>query len=396
MNRSMWIRIDGARHGDSGSVNPGKSGSAIGVSDMYDRACRLRRVRAVLNKDWKVIREWKRVPGFLAAGALLGPWLMATDASAQTNAPDACIKVPVSSRVLNVKDKGARGDGRTDDTAAIQAAINNVAGTGGTVFVPDGTYMVEANGKTRLFLGRDMTLKLSKGATLKAIPTNAKHSDILTIANASNVTVVGGTLEGDRERHLGRTGEYGYGLRIGPGAEHVSVRGVTAKKMWGDGFFVAGAKNVSLCSVTADHNRRQGLSVIEVDGLVVTNSIFSNTQGTPPSAGIDLEPNTATEVIRNVRIVNSKFLHNAEAGILISGRKGTTNISEVEISRNVFTGNLPIKIKYAPAVLDSAICRNRQIAPRPEPSGSLSPFAAPAEEVVFQSGCGDTRLQIRR
>lgn len=44
--------------------------------------------------------------------------------------------------VLNVKNYGAVGDGSTDDTAAIQAAINALPAAGGQVFVPAGTYVV--------------------------------------------------------------------------------------------------------------------------------------------------------------------------------------------------------------------------------------------------------------
>ena len=46
----------------------------------------------------------------------------------------------------NVKhpDYGALGDGSTDDTAAIQAAINGSSATGGIVFFPPGTYIINA------------------------------------------------------------------------------------------------------------------------------------------------------------------------------------------------------------------------------------------------------------
>jgi hypothetical protein len=44
---------------------------------------------------------------------------------------------------LNVKDKGAAGDGTTDDRAAVQATIDAVVSAGGgTVFLPAGTYLL--------------------------------------------------------------------------------------------------------------------------------------------------------------------------------------------------------------------------------------------------------------
>jgi parallel beta-helix repeat protein len=46
---------------------------------------------------------------------------------------------------FNVKDYGATGDGVTNDTVAIQAAINAAGVSGGTVFFPSGTYMIARN-----------------------------------------------------------------------------------------------------------------------------------------------------------------------------------------------------------------------------------------------------------
>lgn len=331
----------------------------------------------------------------LVASFLLALPYLSVEAFAQSSALKGCAKAPASQLTVNVRNKGAKGDGRTDDTAAIQRAIDEVGGTGGTALVPDGTYMVNANGPKRLHLKSRMTLMLSPGATLKAIPNGEIESSVLKIAGVANVTVIGGTLEGDREQHQGTSGEYGMGIRIELGAEHITISGVTAKNMWGDGFFVEAVKDVTLCSVVADHNRRQGLSVIEADGLLVTNSVFKNTRGTRPSAGIDLEPDRETQTITNVRISYSKFLDNAGAGILISGRKGAHNISNVEITSNFFRGAMPVKIKYAPRVLDAAICKNRYMVRR-EPSGDLTTVAARSDEVTVLASCGDPGLRTRQ
>jgi len=44
--------------------------------------------------------------------------------------------------VVNVRDFGATGDGVTNDTAAIQAAIDSLSTSGGTVYFPQGTYLI--------------------------------------------------------------------------------------------------------------------------------------------------------------------------------------------------------------------------------------------------------------
>jgi Pectate lyase superfamily protein len=65
-----------------------------------------------------------------------------------TGAPTARTLPDRLDDVINVKDWGATGNGRTDDTAAIQAAINHTAtrnyagGSGATLFFPTGRYNV--------------------------------------------------------------------------------------------------------------------------------------------------------------------------------------------------------------------------------------------------------------
>ena len=192
-----------------------------------------------------------RAPGVRSILLMLGACCIVLEAPQPARASEGCAETPASTLVINVKDKGAKGDGKTDDTVAVQAAIDEVAVTGGTVLVPSGTYMIDATADPRLSLKGDMTLKLAKDATLKAIPTEQKKSAVLTIAGVADVTVIGGTLEGERDEHKGKGGGWGMGLYISHGAERVTVADVIATKMWGDGFYVSCASNVTFCGVTA-------------------------------------------------------------------------------------------------------------------------------------------------
>ncbi len=250
--------------------------------------------------------------------------------AATAGAAEHCAPAPTSSLEFNVRDAGASGDGKTDDTAAVQSAIDRVSGTGGTVIIPGGVYVIDA--VTGLKLGSHMTLRLDAQAVLKAMPNNKPQFSIIHVTNVSDVVVIGGTLQGDRAEHLGTAGEWGMGLWLQQ-AERVSIESVTSTDNWGDGFYITGdSKAIHFCSVVADNNRRQGMSIVWADGLDVTDSIFANTLGTPPQAGIDVEPNKG-EVVRNVVIRNSTFERNRGVGIAIGSSVGG------EISGVVIEGN---------------------------------------------------------
>ena len=50
--------------------------------------------------------------------------------------------IPVAESYFNVKDYGAKGDGTTDDAAAIQAAVNAAQKGRGVLYFPEGDYLV--------------------------------------------------------------------------------------------------------------------------------------------------------------------------------------------------------------------------------------------------------------
>ncbi|HEX4065741.1 MAG TPA: glycosyl hydrolase family 28 protein [Acidobacteriaceae bacterium] len=69
---------------------------------------------------------------------------------------------PAFPRNFSVKDYGAKGDGTTLDTAAIQKAIDAAAQSGGgTIIVPSGTYLSGS-----LFVKSHTTLRIERGATI--------------------------------------------------------------------------------------------------------------------------------------------------------------------------------------------------------------------------------------
>jgi len=209
-----------------------------------------------------------------------------------------CAPPPASTHVVDVRDYGAKGDGVSDDTRAIQGAINAVAGSGGTLRFPAGTYPVNpvAAGSYGLVVQGAMSLSLDTGAVLQAIPNGAPNSCVLAVSGASQVTIVGGAIVGDRAAHTGSSGEWGMGLSIDASSQ-VVVQGLAVSECWGDGFYISGgSRAVTLCGVTADHNRRNGLSIVAAQGVLVTGSTFRNTAGTAPEAGIDCEPNPGATV----------------------------------------------------------------------------------------------------
>lgn len=197
---------------------------------------------------------------------------------------------------IDVRSKGARGDGKTDDTAAIQAAIDAIATTGGTVRVPAGNYMIDA--ARAISLRSNIRLEMAPDAQLTALPNTLKRYHVIRVWRASNVQIISGRVVGERDQHRGDKGEWGYGINI-QASHKVLVDGTHIADCWGDGIWIGafgrGAKadistDVTVQNVVSTNNRRQGLSLGPCQRVRILNSTFSNTHGTKPQSGIDLEP----------------------------------------------------------------------------------------------------------
>lgn len=274
------------------------------------------------------MEKWILLGGAVASICLCG--------QTRAAAPERCAGQPRDPLVLDVRKLGAKGDGRTDDTAAIQAALNKAAGSGATVLVPDGTYLIDAARSLRIT--GELTLRMGAASILQAIPNEQTNYDVIQVNGASDVTIVGGRLQGERAEHRGSKGEWGMGISIN-GGRNIVIEGTAARDFWGDGFYVSGAaRNVKFCSVIAENNRRQGMSIIAVDGMTVQDSTFRGTNGTSPQAGLDIEPN-AGDAVNDVRILRSRFLDNRGYGIQFYQGAAGSSIRQVTIDGNIVSGN---------------------------------------------------------
>ena len=76
---------------------------------------------------------------------------------------------------VNLRDFGAVGDGTTDDTSALQAAITECANNNKTLFVPDGTFMYS-----------NVTVPATK--TLSIVGSSRENAVLKQISASTNAT----------------------------------------------------------------------------------------------------------------------------------------------------------------------------------------------------------------
>jgi parallel beta-helix repeat protein len=220
----------------------------------------------------------------------------------------------------NVRTFGARGDGSTDDTAAFAAAVRDLGTDGGTLAVPPGVYLI--NPLQSIVLGSGMHLDLAPGAVLQAIPVAPGQSAVVAIRNVADVRVTGGTIIGERARHLGTTGEWGFGIDV-RGSANVTIEHVTVRECWGDGLYVGSgvageSRRVTIRDCISVGHRRQGLSITACLSALVERCEFRGINGTVPECGVDLEPNQPYAV-RDVTVRECICTGNAGGGILVQG-----------------------------------------------------------------------------
>jgi hypothetical protein len=240
----------------------------------------------------------------------------------------------------NALPAGYVKDGSRDYTTYIQSAIDKNS----NIVFPAFPLLVNDKG---ISVGSNKTITFLEGSEIRLKASSKESYTILEIPGASNVTLYNPVIIGDRDSHIGTTGEHGLGLGI-RGSTNVAVYSPKISKCWGDGIYIgqnsanAVSKNILIKDASLVKNRRDGISIISVDGLVLDNLYAAHTDGTTPMCGVNFEPNNTTCEIKNVIVNNPKTEFNGANGIQIGTRKmlgNTDKVTDITVVNHVDNGS---------------------------------------------------------
>jgi polygalacturonase len=219
----------------------------------------------------------------------------------------------------DVRAFGARGDGLTNDRAAIQQAVDSCARTGGTVTFPPGRYLTGS-----IVLGNNVDLYLQQGAVVLGstrledytphIPSLASYNDLflryslLYAEGRENLSIRGeGMIDGQgsafpvttREKPA-RYKDRPYVIRF-VGCRNVTVTGVSLQNsaMWMQQYLAC--DGLMIRGIHVWNHANQNNDMMDIDGC--RNVIVSDCVGDTEDDAITLK-STSPHITENVTITN--------------------------------------------------------------------------------------------
>jgi len=296
-----------------------------------------------------------------AAGAILAAGWPAKKVGAAESTSDT--GADLGARVYSIRAYGAKGDGRTLDTAALQAAIDAcTADGGGTVLVPSGTFVIGT-----VELKSNVTLRIAASGKLlgaadgkqyhavDAIPLRGDSTlgdgnwALLFAVNAQHITIEGpGTIDGQGAQFYsaerGATPPSGLGGNDRPyhvliyRCQDVSVRNISMLDCAYHSIRIIQSRQIHLDSIYI-HNRvninNDGFHFISAEYVTISNCIVKSQDDACALFGS----------CKNVTVTNSYFSTRWSVFRFIGG-----NVENIAVSNCVLAevDGCPVKMQGGP------------------------------------------------
>ncbi|WP_374459795.1 hypothetical protein [Chryseobacterium taeanense] len=233
-----------------------------------------------------------------------------------------------SFEVVKILPSNYKKDGSQDYTVYIQKAINENT----TVLLPNFPVLINDKG---LQLKDNSNLLFDENSQLKLKATDRAGYAIINISNKKNVSIYNVKILGDRNIHLGTRGEWGMGIRVND-ANNIKIYNPIVKNCWGDGIYIGGknfSSNVNIIGGLIDNNRRNGISIIGGDNILLQDLVISNSNGANPQTGVDLEPNNQQNKKLNITLKSIITFNNVLSGLTfyLDNFKGNEISNDVQI-----------------------------------------------------------------
>ena len=242
----------------------------------------------------------------------------------------AALSIPASAQTVLVQQSGARGDGSTDDTYAIQAAINS-APPGSTVDFGGAnlTYLVSST--ILLQSGRSYT----GSAKIRLSDHAAAGSPVLSVRDPypADVSVTGLTIDGS---NVGNAFVVDFASNTSAlMARNISLRNLKIMNTAGQyAIYSPGTLDQSVISGNLFHNCTGGISVFSPDRLVIADNHFDTI--TRDNAITVMYNPVPVEYGQSLVVSHNDGLNLTRMGIEVIG-EGQSRPGSIVVSQNVFT-----------------------------------------------------------